>query len=58
VIRGDKYQNTRTGKSYILKVIRGNTILLEEENGKEQILMSYEQFEQGYAKIRVPEETK
>ena len=58
MIRGDIYQNTRTGKSYILKVIRGNTILLEEENGKEQILMSYEQFEEGYAKIRVPEETK
>ena len=58
MIRGDKYQNARTGETYILKVIRGNTILLEEENGKGQILMSYEQFEQGYVKIRVPEKTK
>jgi hypothetical protein len=58
VIRGDIYQNTGTGKSYILKVIRGNTILLEEENGKGQVLMSYEQFEQGYVKTRGSEETK
>jgi hypothetical protein len=50
VIHGEKYQNTKTGRSYILKIIRGNTILLEEENGKEQLLMSYEQFEKDYVK--------
>ena len=50
VIHGEKYQNAKTGRSYILKIIRGNTILLEEENGKGQLLMSYEQFEKDYVK--------
>jgi len=58
VIHGEKYQNTKTGRSYILKIIRGNTILLEEENGKGQLLMSYEQFERDYVRLRVPEATK
>jgi hypothetical protein len=58
VIHGEKYENAKTGRSYILKIIRGNTILLEEENGKGQLLMSYEQFERDYVKRRVPEATK
>lgn len=54
VIHGEKYQNAKTGRSYILKIIRGNTILLEEENGKGQLLMSYEQFERDYVKSCIP----
>jgi hypothetical protein len=52
VLSGETYQNARTGESYILKIIRGNTILLEEEHGKGQLLMSYEQFERDYVKSR------
>ena len=50
MIHGEKYENAKTGRAYILKIIRGNTILLEEENGKGQLLMSYEQFERDYVK--------
>lgn len=58
VIHGEKYQNAKTGRSYILKIIRGNTILLEEEYGKGQLLMSYEQFEKDYVKSRTLEKAK
>ena len=58
VISGEKYQNARTGRSYILKIIRGNTILLQEENGEGQLLMSYEQFEKDYIRPHTREATK
>ena len=54
VIRGDKYQNVKTGESYILKISKGNTILLQKENGEEQLLMSYKEFEERYVKERSP----
>jgi hypothetical protein len=58
VISGEKYQNARTGRSYILKIIRGNTILLQEEDGKGQLLMSYEQFERDYVRSRIQEKAR
>ena len=58
VISGEKYQNARPGRSYILKIIRGNTILLEEENGKGQLLMSYDQFERDYVKSCISEKAR
>jgi hypothetical protein len=58
LIRGDKYQNVKTGGSYILKISKGNTILLQEENGEGQLLMSYKEFEEGYVKVRLPEERR
>ena len=58
MIHGEKYQNVKTGRCYILKIIRGNTILLEEENGKGQLLMSYEQFERDYVKSGILEKAR
>ena len=58
MISGEKYQNAKTGRSYILKIIRGNTILLEEENGKGQLLMSYEQFEKDYVKCCISKKAR
>ncbi len=58
VLRGDIYQDVKTGRSYILKLNRGNTILLQEENGEEQLLLSYKEFEGGYVRLRSPEEKR
>ena len=52
MITGDKYQNVKTGRIYILKKLKNDTILLQEENGEGQILMSYKEFEEGYVKLR------
>ena len=58
VIRGDKYQNVKTGESYILKISKGNTILLQKQNGEGQLLISYKEFEEGYVKVRSPEKRR
>ncbi len=53
MIAGDKYRNIKTGRIYVLKKYKDETILLQEVNRETQLLVSYKNLEEGYVKLQL-----
>ena len=55
---GDKFKGLITGATYVVKKIEGEMVLLEEENGKSQVMTELSNLKLFYDKEEMEEKTK